>query len=281
MACCSCCTTVEQSEIGIIEDCGRFDRAVGPGMTCLWPCKEEIVGRVSMRLREASARIESKTKDNVFIKADVKVQYTALRNKVEQAFYELENPERQIEMYIHNSVRAQMPKYDVDQVFLLRAEISEAVKKEVDDAMDAFGYDIVSVLIVDFDLNPRVSDAMNSIQMYQREKVAVVDQAESAKIQVVKAAEAEAEAKRLSGVGLAEQRKAIVAGLQSSVEMFKQGVPGLGNDDIMSLLLLNQYFDTLKDVARHSSAVSLFLQHSGGLRGVAKQMQDGILHASK
>jgi regulator of protease activity HflC (stomatin/prohibitin superfamily) len=163
----------------------------------------------------------------------------------------------------------------------MRGEISLKVKEEIDAAMDEYGYDVVNVLIVDLDVGSKVTEAMNSIQTYQRMKNAMTDQAEAQKIAVVKAAEADAEAKRLSGVGLAEQRKAIVAGLQSSVEMFRQGVPGLSNDDVMSLLLLNQYFDTLKDVAKSSSAVSLFISHSGGLDAIANQMENGVLHARK
>jgi regulator of protease activity HflC (stomatin/prohibitin superfamily) len=162
----------------------------------------------------------------------------------------------------------------------MRGEISLKVKEEIDAAMDEYGYDVVNVLIVDLDVGAKVTEAMNSIQTYQRMKNAMTDQAEAQKIAVVKAAEADAEAKRLSGVGLAEQRKAIVAGLQSSVEMFRQGVPGLSNDDVMSLLLLNQYFDTLKDVAKSSSAVSLFISHAGGLDAVASQMENGVLHAA-
>jgi regulator of protease activity HflC (stomatin/prohibitin superfamily) len=279
--CCCCCATIDQGNIGVLENWGKYEREVPPGLICLCPCRDNVAGTVSTRLMEAHANVESKSRDSVFITVKLKVQYAVLRNKkdsVKQAYYSLENPRAQIESYIHNSVRGQIPRFDLDQIFLMRGEISEAVKQEIDNAMDEYGYDIQNVLIVDLDVGAKVTNAMNSIQTYQREKNAMVDQAEAQKIAVVKAAEADAEAKRLSGVGLAEQRKAIVAGLQSSVEMFRQGVPGLSNDDVMSLLLLNQYFDTLKDVARHSSAVSLFISHSGGLNAVAKQMEEGVLH---
>jgi len=279
--CCSCCTTVEQSEVGIIESCGKFNKTAHAGLHCLIPCRDQIAGKLSMRLLEVDVSIESKTKDNVFITVKLRVQYQVLPKAIEQAFYSLQDSRDQIESYIHNSVRGHVPQFDLDQIFLMRGEISLKVKEEIDAAMDEYGYDVVNVLIVDLDVGQKVTDAMNSIQTYQRMKNAMTDQAEAQKIAVVKAAEADAEAKRLSGVGLAEQRKAIVAGLQSSVEMFRQGVPGLSNDDVMSLLLLNQYFDTLKDVAKSSSAVSLFISHSGGLDAIASQMENGVLHAQK
>lgn len=281
--CCGCCATVDQGYIGLLEVWGKSEREVAPGLACLCPCRDSIAGTVSTRLLEAHANVESKSRDSVFITVKLKVQYAVLRNRpdaVKQAYYSLENPKHQIEAYIHNAVRGQIPRFDLDQIFLMRGEISLAVKQEIDNAMDEYGYDIVNVLIVDLDVGAKVTNAMNSIQTYQREKNAMIDAAEAQKISVVKAAEADAEAKRLSGVGLAEQRKAIVAGLQSSVEMFRQGVPGLTNDDVMSLLLLNQYFDTLKDVARSSSAVSLFISHSGGLATVAKQMEEGVFNTS-
>lgn len=279
--CCYCCATIDQGNVGMLESWGKFDRELPPGLVCLCPCRDVVQGTVSTRLMEANAVVESKSRDSVFITVKLKVQYAVLRNAVRGAFYSLENPQAQIEAYIHNSVRGQIPRFDLDQIFLMRGDISQAVKEEIDRAMDEYGYDIVNVLIVDLDVGAKVTNAMNSIQTYQREKNAMADAAEAQKIAVVKAAEADAEAKRLSGVGLAEQRKAIVAGLQSSVEMFRQGVPGLSNDDVMSLLLLNQYFDTLKDVARSSSAVSLFISHSGGLNSVARQMEEGVLHSAR
>jgi regulator of protease activity HflC (stomatin/prohibitin superfamily) len=277
--CCGCCTTIEQSEVGIIESCGKFNSTAHAGLTCLVPCRDRVAGRLTLRLQEVDAQIESKTKDNVFVTVKVKVQYQVLTRAIEQAFYSLEDSKEQIEAYIHNSVRGHVPQFDLDQIFLMRGEISQKVKEEIDHAMDEYGYDVLNVLIVDLDVGAKVTEAMNSIQTYQRMKNAMTDQAEAQKIAVVKAAEADAEAKRLSGVGLAEQRKAIVAGLQSSVETFRQGVTGLTNEDVMSLLLLNQYFDTLKEVARHSSAVSLFISHSGGLQGVAEQMERGVVRA--
>lgn len=273
----SCYTCVEQSEVGIIESFGKFNELAQPGCVCLVPCRDTIAGKVSLRLEELNCTVESKTKDNVFIQVQISIQYQVLRQSIEKAFYTLANARKQIEAYAHNSIRGQIPKYDVDELFLMRAEISNSLKQEIDGHMEVYGYEIVNALLTDIIPARAVADAMNQIQTYQRLKTATVDKAEANKIQVVKAAEADAESKRLSGVGLAEQRKAIVAGLQTSIENFQEGVPGLGSEDVMSLLLLNQYFDTLKDVAKSSRGVTLFMSHSGGLKEVAQQMDDGII----
>jgi regulator of protease activity HflC (stomatin/prohibitin superfamily) len=276
----SCWVCVEQSEVSVIESCGKFKAIAKPGCHCLTPCVDSIAGTVSLRLQDERCKIESKTKDNVFVYVHVTLQYSVLPHKVEEAFYSLTSPIYQIESYVYNCIRGKIPLYNLDDLFVERSTISKQLKEEVDHLMDSFGYDIMSALITEIEPARSVRDAMNSIQLAQRARAAASDEAEGKKLRVVKAAEADSEAKRLSGVGLAEQRKAIVAGLQASMESF-QSVHDLSNDDVMSLLLLNQYFDMLKDVASASSSSTLFLSHSGGLEQVADQMVNGIIKSKK
>lgn len=276
----ACWTCVEQSEVSVIESCGKFKMIAKPGCHLLTPCVDTIAGTVSLRLQDERCKIESKTKDNVFVYVHVTLQYSVLPHKVQEAFYSLTSPIYQIESYVYNCIRGKIPLYNLDDLFVERSTISKQLKEEVDHLMDSFGYDIMSALITEIEPARSVRDAMNAIQLAQRARAAASDEAEGKKLRVVKAAEADSEAKRLSGVGLAEQRKAIVAGLQSSMESF-QSVQDLSNDDVMSLLLLNQYFDMLKDVAAASSSSTLFLSHSGGLEQVADQMVNGIIKSKK
>lgn len=279
MAC--CCTQVEQSEVAIIEDCGKFDRIARPGCNPINCVTESVAGKMSLRLVEKKCVVESKTKDNVFVNLHITFNYQVIPSSVEEAFYSISDPVALITSYVYNSIRGKIPLYNLDELFQERASLSSQMKEEVDAQMAAYGYDIPSALISNVEPAPSVRDAINKIQMCRRMKTAAVDEAEAHKIRVVKAAEADAESKRLSGVGLAEQRKAIVAGLQESVEQFQQGVPGMSNDQIMSLLLLNQYFDTLKDVAQTSTASTLFLSHAGGLDQVSSQLTGGIISHSE
>eukprot|EP00331_Platyophrya_macrostoma_P024798 CAMPEP_0176441478 /NCGR_PEP_ID=MMETSP0127-20121128/21221_1 /TAXON_ID=938130 /ORGANISM="Platyophrya macrostoma, Strain WH" /LENGTH=281 /DNA_ID=CAMNT_0017826263 /DNA_START=1 /DNA_END=846 /DNA_ORIENTATION=- len=278
---CACYTCIEQSEVGIVETCGKFKHIAKPGCHPLTPCCDSVAGVVSLRLQEHQSTIESKTKDNVFVCVRLTLQYQILPSKVESAFYTLSNPLTQIEAYVFNSIRGKIPLYNLDDLFLERSTIAKQLKEEVDNEMEQYGYEIMNALITEVEPARTVRDAMNAIQMNQRLRAAAIDEAEGNKIRVVKAAEADSEAKRLSGVGLAEQRKAIVAGLQQSIEQFHEGVQDLSNEDIMSLLLLNQYFDTLKDIAQTSSSSTLFLSHAGGLEAVAEQMQQGIIKVKK
>lgn len=278
---CVCYTCIEQSEVGVVETCGKFKHVAKPGCHFLTPCADQVAGVVSLRLQEHQCNIESKTKDNVFVNVRLTLQYQILPQNVESAFYTLSSPVAQIEAYIFNSIRGKIPLYNLDDLFLERSTIAKQLKEEVDNQMEQYGYEIMNALITEIEPARTVRDAMNAIQMNQRLKSAALDEAEGNKIRVIKAAEADSEAKRLSGVGLAEQRKAIVAGLQQSIEQFHEGVHDLSNEDIMSLLLLNQYFDTLKDIATSSSSSTLFLSHAGGLEAVAEQMQQGIIKVKK
>lgn len=74
-------------------------------------------------------------------------------------------------------------------------------------------------------------------------------------------AEADAESKYLSGVGVARQRKAIVEGLQTTVLEFSSQVPGTTSKDVMDLLLVTQYFDLLRELGKKDRGSTIFLPH--------------------
>ena len=138
-------------------------------------------------------------------------------------------------------------------------QLALAVKTALAATMSAYGYQILNALITDLDPDNRVKQAMNEINSSKRLKFAVAEQAEGAKILQVKSAEAEAEAKYLSGVGVAKQRRAIVDGLRHSIVDFAEGVPGTTAKDVMDLLLLSQYFDMIRDTAGHNQCKTIFV----------------------
>jgi regulator of protease activity HflC (stomatin/prohibitin superfamily) len=274
MGCCLCISTGEK---GIIEKFGKYDSVANPGCHCLIPCVQDMAGKISLRLQQLDAKVESKTKDNVFVIIAVTVQYNVLENAVEKAFYRLENPVAQIQSYVFNSIRGQVPEYELDQIFQVRKQIADAMKADLDSHMHEYGYDITAALITDIEPAPMVKNAMNQINTNARLKAAAIDKAEAEKIRVIKEAEAEAEAKRLSGVGLAEQRKAIVSGLQRSVENFA-ALGDLTSQEVMMMVLMNQYFDSIKDLAEHSKGSSMFIPHApgGAIDSIVSTLKHGL-----
>jgi len=227
-------------------------------------------------------RCETKTLDNVFVAISVSIQYHVVHDSVYDAYYKLTNPRQQITAYVCNVVRSTVPRIKLDQVFETKEEIAHAVRDELEKVMGTFGYAISQALVTDIEPDAKVKASMNEINAAQRLRVAAADQAEAQKIVSVKAAEAEAESKYLSGLGVARQRRAIVDGLRDSVLAFSEVVGGTTPKDVMDLLLINQYFDTLKEIGAHSKTTTIFIPHSpGGVSDVAQQVRDGFIQGSQ
>ena len=224
----------------------------------------ETVRFIDLQVRQAAVNVETKTKDNVFVTIPVSVQYQVVEEKVFDAYYKLSDPQRQIESYVFNSILGHVPTLTLDEAFEQMQQISVAVKKDLDDVMDTFGYNILRALVTDIVPDAKVKAAMNDINAAQREQIAAQARGEADKILKVKQAEAEAESKALQGDGVARQRQAIIKGLQSSVEQFKSAVEGSTARDVMAMVLLTQYFDTMREVGVMGKSATIFLPSSPG-----------------
>ncbi|KDO76049.1 hypothetical protein CISIN_1g023266mg [Citrus sinensis] len=179
-------------------------------------------------------------------------------------------------------IRASIPKLNLDDAFEQKNEIAKAVEEELEKAMSAYGYEIVQTLIVDIEPDEHVKRAMNEINAAARLRVAANEKAEAEKILQIKRAEGEAESKYLSGLGIARQRQAIVDGLRDSVLGFSINVPGTTAKDVMDMVLVTQYFDTMKEIGAASKSSAVFIPHGpGAVRDVATQIRDGLLQASQ
>ncbi|CAL9774767.1 unnamed protein product [Musa acuminata subsp. burmannicoides] len=277
-----CCVQVDQSSVAIKESFGKFEDVLLPGCHCMpWFLGKKVSGRLSLRLQQLDVKCETKTKDNVFVNVVASVQYHALAEKASDAFYKLSNTRSQIQAYVFDVIRASVPKLNLDDAFEQKNDIAKAVENELEKAMSAYGYEIVQTLIVDIEPDVHVKRAMNEINAAARLRVAANEKAEAEKIIQIKRAEGEAEAKYLSGLGIARQRQAIVDGLRDSVLGFSVNVPGTTAKDVMDMVLITQYFDTMKEIGAQSKSSAVFIPHGpGSVRDVADQIRDGLLQAS-
>jgi regulator of protease activity HflC (stomatin/prohibitin superfamily) len=273
--------TVEQQSAAILQRFGKFIRISNPGLNMKIPLIDTVAARINLRVQQLDVKVETKTEDNVFVHVTVSVQYFVLPAKVYEAFYKLADPESQITSFVFDVVRARVPKIKLDDVFEKKDEIADTVKTELTHTMDDFGYGIVKALVTDIDPDKKVKEAMNEINAATRLRVAATERGEAERILKVKAAEAEAQSKALQGKGIADQRKAIVDGLRESVDDFQKSVPGATAHDVMNLVLMTQYFDTLKEIGASNRSSTLFVSHSpGNLADIASQMRD-VLMASQ
>mmetsp|Transcript_6424 Transcript_6424/g.15939 ORF Transcript_6424/g.15939 Transcript_6424/m.15939 type:complete len:281 (+) Transcript_6424:116-958(+) len=274
--CIPCFFTISTSEVGLIEQWGRYKRLAQPGLGLIFCPMEQLVGRLSFRVQQIDVRVETKTKDNVFLTAVVSVQYQVLRENVFEAFYALTNPAQQITAHVYDVMRATLPTLELDEAFEAKEELATSVKNALSDSFTSYGYQILQTLITDLDPDQRVKNAMNEINSSKRLKFAVAERAEGDKILQVKSAEAGAEALYLSGVGVSRQRKAIVDGLRSSIVEFS-GHTSADTKDVMDLLLLTQYFDMIRDVGSASHCRTTFVPSS---RSFADDMRGSLLQAN-
>jgi regulator of protease activity HflC (stomatin/prohibitin superfamily) len=274
--------TVNTAQVAVITRFGKFLRVADPGLNWKMPYFDSVSGMVSLRVNQITLTMETKTKDNVFVTIPISVQNRVRPEKVYDAFYKLADPVAQIQSYVEQVILGHVPGMTLDEVFASQSSIASAVKQELDADMATFGYEIVNVLVTDIIPDPKVKSAMNDINAAQREQVAANARGEAEKILVVKKAEAEAESKALQGQGIANQRKAIIEGLQVSIEQFQKVVDGASPKDVMQLVMVTQYFDTLKSIGESDRTNTLFLSHSpGSVKDVSDQILESMLGAQR
>lgn len=251
---------VTQQTAAIVERFGRFQSIRQSGLQLRIPLVDRIAGRLSLKIQQLDVIVETKTKDDVFVKLKVSVQYMVIKDKVYDAFYKLDYPHDQITSYVFDVVRAEVPKMRLDDVFERKDDIAIAVKSELNDAMINYGYDIIKTLVTDIDPDLQVKEAMNRINAAEREKIAAQYDGDAARILIVEKAKAEAESKRLQGQGIADQRREIARGLEESVEVLNK--VGINSQEASALIVVTQHYDTLQSIGEETNSNLILLPNS-------------------
>ncbi|MCG2429951.1 SPFH domain-containing protein [Aequorivita xiaoshiensis] len=252
--------TVKQQTAAIIERFGRFQSMRNSGLQFKIPFIDRIAGRINLKIQQLDVIVETKTKDDVFVRLKISVQFQVLKLKVYDAFYKLEHPHDQITSYVFDVVRAEVPKMKLDDVFERKDDIAIAVKAELNQAMSEYGYDIIKTLVTDIDPDIQVKAAMNRINAAEREKVAAEFEAEAERIKIVAKARAEAESKRLQGQGIADQRREIARGLEESVDVLNN--VGINSQEASALIVVTQHYDTLQSIGEETNTNLILLPNS-------------------
>ena len=251
---------VKQQSAAIVERFGKFVNVRQSGLQLKIPIIDNVAGRLSLRIQQLDVVVETKTKDDVFVKLKVSVQFKVIKEKVYDAFYKLDNPADQITSFIFDVVRAEVPKLILDDVFIKKDDIAIAVKSEIQEAMTEYGFQIIKTLVTDIDPDAQVKESMNRINASEREKVAAQFEGEAQKILIVEKAKAEAESKRLQGQGIADQRREIARGLEDSVKVLN-GVD-INSQEASALIVVTQHYDTLQSVGSASNSNLILMPNS-------------------
>ena len=251
---------VKQQTAAIVERFGKFIGTRHSGLRFKIPVFDRIAGRVNLRIQQLDVVVETKTKDDVFVRLKISVQFQVRKDNVYDAFYKLENPLDQITSYVFDVVRAEVPKMKLDDVFERKDDIAIAVKAELNEAMFNYGFDIIKTLVTDIDPDMQVKEAMNRINAAEREKVAAEFEAEAERIKIVAKARAEAESKRLQGQGIADQRREIARGLEESVDVLNN--VGINSQEASALIVVTQHYDTLQSMGEQTNSNLILMPNS-------------------
>ena len=251
---------VKQQSAAVVERFGKFVSVRHSGLQIKIPIVDRVTGRLSLRIQQLDVVVETKTKDDVFVKVKVSVQYKVIKDKVYDAFYKLDFPQDQITSYVFDVVRAEVPKMILDDVFEKKDDIAIAVKGELNDAMKNYGFDIIKTLVTDIDPDAQVKESMNRINASEREKVAAQFEGDAQRILIVERAKAEAESKRLQGQGIADQRREIARGLEDSVKVLNN--VDINSQEASALIVVTQHYDTLQSVGSASNSNLILMPNS-------------------
>jgi len=252
--------TVRQQKAAILERFGKFKSIKNSGLHLKIPVIDQIAGRINLKVQQLDVLVETKTKDNVFVKLKISVQFQVIRTNIYDAFYKLESPADQITSYVFDVVRAEVPKMILDDVFERKDDIAIAVNRELNQSMQDYGYDIIKTLVTDIDPDEQVKHAMNRINSAEREKVAAEYEGEAERIRIVAKARAEAESKRLQGQGIADQRREIARGLEESVDVLNN--VGINSQEASALIVVTQHYDTLQAIGEETNSNLILLPNS-------------------
>lgn len=273
--------TIQQAHAGIIERFGKFNRVVDPGLHVKMPYIDRLVALLSLKIDQNIITADTKTKDNVFVKVNIAVNYRVVAGREREAFYVLSDAKGQIQAYVLDVVRSKIPAMTLDEVFEKKDDVAQAVTQHLSELMQQYGFEIVSSLVVDVQPDPTVVAAMNEIQAQTRLQLAAQAKGEANKVLAVKAAEAEAESKALQGKGIADQRRAIVGGLNNSVASLASTAQ-TSPAEVLRTLLMTQYFDTIREIGVQSGAKVILLPHTpGAMTEIGEQIRNAMIIANE
>jgi len=273
------CMCISSGSVGVVQDLGAYKGWVEPGCTCYCPGYRTIEP-MSLAVQMINCQSECKTKDNVILTVKTSVQFRVNKHMLKEAKFDIIDPRGQIQAYVDSVLRSTFPTLDLDEAYSAKEHVCDQILHSVKMSMSKYGHEITNVLVTDLQPEISVQRAMNTINAARREREASQEQAEAQKILAVKAAEADAESKYLSGAGIARMRTAIANGFRESMDAMSAG--GLSPQEAMHLMITTQYLDTLNNFATNPKGSSIVVPHGAGtVNDIEAQVRNGFIQATR
>jgi len=194
-----------------------------------------------------------------------------------RAFYKLRDPVGQLTAFIDNYFRFNAMLFTLDEMYAAKDGMTNELLNELNAKMNPYGYIVFDVLVTDIIPNKNVRDAMNDVVASEKEMMATVNRAQAEKASKILGAEAEARTRELEGEGIAAARRAIVEGLRSSVDDFQEAIPATDAKELLTVVLMTQYMDTIKEAATKSRNTFVLPSSPAQVATIEQQMRTSLL----
>ncbi|TCJ17498.1 SPFH domain-containing protein [Flaviaesturariibacter flavus] len=277
--------TINQGYIGVITFFGKYQRVVRPGLNFKIPVLEQLYKKVSIQNRSVEMEFQAVTQDqaNVYFKS---MLLYAVQNADEEtikkvAFKFMSERElmQALVRTIEGNIRSFVATKKQAEVLGLRKDIVEYVKVEIDHVLEEWGYHLLDLQINDITFDKAILDSMSKVVASNNLKAAAENEGQALLITKTKAAEAEGnaikiaaeaerEAARLRGQGVALFRQEVARGMTEAAEQMKQA-----NLDT-NVILFSMWTEAIKNFAEYGKGNVIFLDGSSqGMETTMKQIQ--------
>jgi len=271
---------VPQNHVAVVEFLGKYQRTLSAGLNFVIPILERVSVQVNLAIRNFLFELDAVSKDKVQVRLKSNLIYAVSVGKVTQYWYELTDPKQTIASFVENYVRSFVATQTHEELLEKREEISAYLVQHLNEKFMAWGIIIHGYQLMDIVFPTVITDAMSRVVASQRLREAAMNEAEATKVRVVKEAEAEKESRVLLGEGVAGERQAIIDGLKRSIDDMK-GIPGLNTHEVMNLIVMSQYFDTVKAIGMSQNSKVMFIDPAPEGANNMLQQLSAALEANK
>lgn len=251
---------MEQNTVAVIEFLGKYSRIMTAGFNVKIPLFERLAQRISLRSQNFAIEGQYPSGDKVIVTITTNLIYTVDSSEegIKKYAYALESRNQSIAAAIENSLRTYIAKETHEGILEKKEELALHIKNDLEKQFLEWGMLIMSFQITNITFPVTITNAMSEVVASQQLRKAAENKGEAQKIQAIKEAEGEKERKRLQGEGIALEREAIATGFRESISILSKAT-GQKSQDIMSMLTLTQYLDTLKSIGVSSNTKVIFL----------------------
>jgi len=254
---------VKQNTVLVIEFLGKYKRIMAAGLNIKIPLLERVARAVTLRQQNFAISGKYPSADKVIVDVTTNLIFAVnpTEDGIQRFTYVLQDPNQSIGAIIENSLRTYIAKETHEGILEKKEELALHIQRDLEVQFSEWGMLIKSFQITNVNFPLTITDAMSEVVASMQLRKAAENKGEAVKIQAIKEAEAEKERKRLQGEGIALEREAIAEGIRRSVETM-QKITNQSSAEIMAILNLTQYLDTLKTIGDSNNSKVIFLDTS-------------------